>query len=261
MMKGFSVFMRLALAALLLAPAVTACGNSEAEINPDEITVFMDVIPVHMADTIAGQSCVFMVTVADEEPEVSGTKTEAAEPEPVNISATAPGAKVTVGPQAIAAGYVAEVVVTPEEDSTGSTITVTIEGERDGLKETELATLVVQEAPEAIDELATYAAELRDKFIPWLAENYPDLNITSEVQWAGTVVYPDAPDFVGYYLFFSEEWEMGMRWHVTTGSDDWARIYLRLRTAELAPSKAFEISSVKVGGEPHAIEPPEEVWR
>ena len=253
-MKNGSVSLLLAVGLLVLLPALAACDGNQSSTNPTPVPFSIEVIPVHMEDTIAGQSFVFMVTVTDEETKDNETK-------PVNISATAPDAKVTVGPQAIAAGYVAEVVVVPEEASTGNTITVTIEGERDGLKKTEIATLIVQAAPPAIKELAAYAAELRDKFIPWLAENYPDLNITSETKWAGTVVYPNTPDIMGYYLLFSEKWEMGIRWHVTTESDDWVRIYLRLRTAELTPSKAFEISSVRAQEEHHPIEPPKEVWR
>jgi hypothetical protein len=254
-MKHKYAFLSLLVGLMVTLPLLAACDvESTTTGKPTPIPFSIDVIPAIMGDTIARQSCVFLVTVSDESPANGESK-------PVYISATATGATVTVGPRAIAQGYVAEVVVVPEEASIGDTLTVTVEGERDGLKETETVTLVVQEAPPAMEELALNAIELRDRFIPWLAENYPDLNITNETEWAGTVVYPNTQNIIRYYLFFSEDWEMGIRWHVTTEADDWTRIYIRLRTAELAPSKGFEISSVTADEEPHTITPPNAVWR
>jgi hypothetical protein len=241
---------------LATAPILTACDATTDTTTPTSPIPFsIDVIPVHMEDTIAGQSCVFLVTVANE---VSVTD----EAKLVNISATATDAKVTVGPKAIAPGSVAEVVVVPEvildPNEESRTLTVTVNGERDGLKKTETVTVRVVEGE---DSAAETAANMRDKFIPWLAENYPELNITSETEWTGTIVLPNI-EVVVYYLFFAEEWEMGVRWNATTeSSEDWVRIYLRQRTAEVSPSHAFEISSASAQEEPQAIEPPESVWR
>jgi hypothetical protein len=240
---------------LVTVPILTACNATTDTTTPTSPIPFsIDVIPVHMDDTIIGQSCVFLVTVANE-----GSVTD--EVKPVNISATAPDAKVTVGPQAIAPGSVAEVVVVPEvilgTEEESRTLTITVNGERDGLKKTETVTLRIVDGE---DSAAETAVNMRDKFIPWLAENYPELNITSETEWTGTIVLPNI-EVVVYYLFFSEEWEMGVRWNVTTESEDWVRIYLRQRTAEVSPSHAFEIPSVSAQEEPQAIEPPESVWR
>jgi hypothetical protein len=240
---------------LVTAPILTACDDTTETTTPTSpISFSINVIPVHMEDTITGQSCVFLVTVADE-----GTVT--GELKPVNISATATDAKVTVGPTAIAPGSVAEVVVVTEvildTEEASRTLTVTVNGERDGIKKTETVTISVVAGE---DSAAETAAEMRDKFIPWLAENYPELNITSETEWTGTIVLPNI-EVVVYYLFFSEEWEMGVRWNVTTAPDDWVRIYLRQRTVEVSPSYAFEISSVSAQEEPYTIEPPESVWR
>ena len=255
-MKHKYAFLFLLVGLLVTLPVLAACDGEPATTTgkPTPIPFSIDVIPATMEDTIAGQSCVFLVTVSDEEETVSESK-------PVYISATSAGATVTVGPRAIAQGYVAEVVVVPDEASTGDALTVTVEGERDGLKETETVTLVVREAPPAIEELAINAVELLNKFIPWLAENYPDLNLTEETEWSGTVVYPNTQDTIRYYLFFSEEWEVGIRWNVAAESDDWVKIYLRMRTAELIPSEGFEISSVAADEEPHTITPPKAVWR
>jgi len=97
---------------------------------------------------------------------------------------------------------------------------------------------------------------MRDKFIPWLAANYPEFGITSETEWTGTVVNPNFL-VVMHYIFFSEDWEMYVEWHVTIPPDDYARIYLRHRFTEARPSYAFEISSVEAQEEPHAIEVPD----
>jgi hypothetical protein len=261
MMKRLSIFLRLALAAVLLATAVVACGNGEPEVNPDTIPFFLDVVPVHMADTIAGQSCVFMVTVTDDIDTDTTATTTAVAGNPVKITAEAPGASVTVGPEAISAGYVAEVVVVPEEVSNGDTIMVSITGQRGEFIRTETATLNVREEPEDIIAKTIFATALRDIFVAWLEENEPDIEITSDVEWTGAMIYPYGPEDIGYYLFFSEEWEMGVRWHSSDGFDDWAKIYLRMRTIEVTPSKAFEIASMKAEDEPRPIPPPKEVWR
>jgi hypothetical protein len=95
---------------------------------------------------------------------------------------------------------------------------------------------------------------MRDKFIPWLAAEHPELGITDETEWTPTVVRPHIM-VVMYYLFFSEEWEMGVSWHVTIPPHDWSRIYLRHRYTETTPSHGFELSSVSSEDEePHPID-------
>ncbi len=59
------------------------------------------------------------------------------------------------------------------------------------------------------------------------------------------------------YIFLSEEWEMYVTWHVMIPPYDWARIYLRHRYNQTAPTYAFEISSVQEQAEPQAIEVPD----
>lgn len=67
---------------------------------------------------------------------------------------------------------------------------------------------------------------------------------------------------VTHYLFLSDEWEMGVSWHIMIPPSDWTRIYLRHRFDEMTPSLAFEISSRANATEPpHEIEPPDEVTR
>jgi len=112
--------------------------------------------------------------------------------------------------------------------------------------------------------MAPTATAMQDKFIPWLAVNHPEFGITSETEWTGTIVRPNI-QVVMFYLFFSEDWEMGVSWHVTIPPHNWARIYLRHRFTEVSPSYAFEIPSWSEEREPHAIDPKdafaESVWR
>jgi hypothetical protein len=52
-----------------------------------------------------------------------------------------------------------------------------------------------------------------------------------------------------------------VEWHVMIPPHDWAKIDLRHRFDQLAPSYAFEISSLDADNEPVLIDPPESAWR
>jgi hypothetical protein len=202
--------------------------------------------------SFAGQRCVFLVVVAEEEGWLQGSSGYGTV---VNISAAEPGkmAAITVHPQVISPGQVAEVIVIPSEASVNQTLTVTITGERGGLKQTETTNIEVMIGE---DGVRSYATEMRDKFIPWLAINHPEFSITNETEWIETIVNPRII-VVMHYIFLSEGWEMYVTWHVTIPPHDWARIYLRHRFTESRPAYAFEIPSVKGQGEPQAIEVPD----
>lgn len=227
----------------------TATVTSTKTATPTQFSI--EVIPERIrGESIAGQRLVFLVVVAEE-----GQKT--GEGEDVDISATATGSTVTVNPQKVTSGEVAEVTVTPNKESVGGNVTVTIRGQRDGLKQAKTITFAVLDGE---DELGPYATEVRDKFIPWLAANQPELGITSETEWTGTIVSPRWL-VVSHYLFFSNNWEMHVSWHVMIAPHDWARIDLRHRFTEAKPSHAYEISSLSADDDPHPIEPPESIWR
>jgi hypothetical protein len=209
----------------------------------------INVIPEQLnGDSIAGQHCVFLVTITDEEQEGQL---------PVRISATAHGAEVFIYQQDIVEGEVAEVVVIPAQASIGNAIEVTIIGNRGSQSDDKVVSFNVVEGE---DDRQEYAEELLDRFLPWLAMNHPELGITGNTAWNGTMVSP-VWLVVSHYLFFSEEWEVHISWHVMVPPHDWARIDLRHRFDELKPSYAFEISSVNATSEPVPIEPPETVWR
>ena len=209
----------------------------------------INVIPEQLnGDSIAGQHCVFLVTITDE-----GQEGQL----PVRISAQSPDSEVVIYQQDIVEGQVAEVVVIPAQASIGKTIKVTITGNRGGSTDKKVVSFDVVEGE---DDRQEYAEELLDRFVSWLATNHTELGITDDTSWNGTMVSP-VWLVVSHYLFFSEEWEAHIEWHIMMPPSDWAKIDLRHRLNELEPSYAFEISSVNATSEPVPREPPETVWR
>ena len=108
----------------------------------------------------------------------------------------------------------------------------------------------------------TAAASMRDLFIPWLAANRAELDIDEQTEWEGTIVRPHIL-VVSHYLYFSDEWELHVFWHVMIPPYDWARIELRRRFEETLPSLAFEVPSVSAAGPVvvNEIEPEGYLWR
>jgi len=216
-----------------------------------------------MDDVVPGQKCVFLVNVYP-----PGARDEAAgeisSDMRVGISATVVSgdAAVELNPQsltALAPGQVLEVIATPQESAVGSEVEIEIRGEWLGTIKTRTVTLAVQEGLPSAGELAALAAELRDMFIPWLAANHPELGIRADIEWESVVVRPHIM-VVMYHLFFSNDWEMGIRWHVTIPPHDWVEIYLRSRYTDVHPSYAFKIPSRDSQAEPEPVDVPE-LWR
>lgn len=202
--------------------------------------------------SFSGQRCVFLLVVTEKEGWLQGRHGYGTV---VNISATASDEMVviTVHPQAISSAQVAEVIVISSEANVYQTLTVSITGEREELKQTET---IIIEVVLGEDGMKSYASEMRDKFIPWLVINQPEFSITTETEWAETIVNPKII-VVMHYIFLSEDWEMYVTWHVTIPPHDWTRIYLRHRFTEARPTFAFEIPSVKGQEEPQVIKIPD----
>lgn len=201
--------------------------------------------------SLADQRCIFLVAVSEDQDQQSNLGFG----EPVQITATGPDemANIAVYPESITAGQIAEVTVTPSEAGIDETITVTITAERQGITQTETVTIEVIPGEDGLGETAS---RMRDMFIPWLVTNHPELGITTETEWTGTIVNPRIL-VVMHYIFTSDEWEIYLTWHVMIPPYDWTRIHLRHRYTEQRPSKAYEISSVKAQEEPQPIEVPE----
>jgi hypothetical protein len=245
------------IAVVVIASLPPASGEPDGG-EPNENSAFhINVIPETPVQTngdsvfkysIAGQRFVFLVTITEE-----GQECEL----PVTISGEAAGAEVVIYHKDVFEGEVAEVVVIPAQASIGTIIEVTITGTRGTATDEKVVSFEVAEGE---DDRQEYATELLDKFVSWLATNHPELGITVDTVWNGTMVSP-VWLVVSHYLFFSEEWELHIGWHIMVSPYDWARIDLRHRFDELAPSYAFEISSVDANSEPVAMEVPETVWR
>ena len=195
--------------------------------------------------SIPGQKCIFLVTVEENQ---TGTVSK-----PVKLSATSLDCEVTVFPQSITAGQVAELSVMPTAANIGKNVTITLQAERQGLKQ---IITITTEVIERENTLEPEAASMRDKFTYWLSINYPELGITNDTTWNGTIVNPRIL-VVMHYIFLSEDWEMYITWHVMIPPYDWTRIYLRHRFNETSPSYAFEISSVQEQAQPQIIEVPD----
>jgi hypothetical protein len=246
------------IAVIIALVAITAFPPASGEPNDGEgdgnSAFNINVIPEQSNEdqepkySIAGQHFVYLVTINDE-----GQGCEL----PVHISATAPGADVVIYYEDISEGEVTEVVVIPAQVSVGKTIKVTITGSRGSFTDKKVVSFEVAEGE---DDRQEYAEELLDKFVAWLAKNHPELGITADTEWNGTMVSP-VWLVVSHYLLFSEDWEAHIEWHVMIPPYDWAKIDLRHRFDELAPSYAFEISSVNATSEPVPMEVPETVWR
>ena len=255
---------------------------------------YLRVTPRYMSDAIGGQHCVIMVDVEDLGGSNAGGPVTLSVTAPgveffVEPQVIIPGqvAEITVIPQPVASDEPEPILrlkplqddplppgpirpgpgdddplpVDPYDDPFGpgprEILTVTILGERGDEIQTQAATVVVRPGE---DLLLDPAVEMRDRFIPWLAENHPELGITSQTGWTGTIVTPHIL-VVTHYLFLTDEWEMEVRWHVMIPPYDWAMIYLRRRGVETRPSYAFKIDSVSGNTAPYMIDPPETVWR
>jgi len=243
------------LAEIFIVWGILAAGGCSDSVTPEPGELFsMQVIPEQISKAILGQQLLFLVTVRykkswfpPKENYNGGT--------PVTINVHAAGCYVNISPMSINPGEVSEVIVIPVEAN--GLFTVFFRGKRGLRIEEKFISFGVSYLE---DLLASEATDMRDKFIPWLEQNYT-LGITSETVWTGTIVFPGIQGLF-HYLFFSEQWEMGIEWHVGTPPDSWARIYLRHRFIQTTPSYAFEISSWSERDPvPFAITPPDSVYR
>lgn len=258
----------IALLIIVLLMAIPACG-SLGDDDEQPAAFGLEVVPAEVADAAPGQRVVLLVTVED-----AGTGPGAGDA--VKLDVTAPGAETIIEPEdRLMPGVVGEVTIIPGQDlvlreeagiavalalqpEPVATIDVEIVAERQGLRQT----LNVPVGVVPSDEPPLAAAEdARDVFIPWLAENHPELGITAETEWVAT---PTKPHWlvVSHYLFYSDRWEMGVRWHIMIEPHNWAEIYLRERFVEVEPGLGFKVDSVTVDPEAiYQIEVVEPVWR
>lgn len=224
-----------AVCALAVAASLSACGGDSGTNQSSAGEAFgLRVTPERVSPVVPGQRVVLLV----------GLEPAGAAGGPAALRAVARGAQVRVEPPALGPDGVCEVSVTPDAGIDGN-VDVMLVAERRGL--TCAYTVPLSVSPFGAGggdgaDLAPVAAEHRDRFVAWLAANRPDLGIAAQTEWQGTIVKPGIL-VVMHYLYFSDDWELGLRWHVTIPPHDWSRIYLRRRFVEAAPSLAFEIPS------------------
>jgi hypothetical protein len=154
-------------------------------------------------------------------------------------------------------GDIAELTVTAQPESVGGTLVVDLNAKSGRDEATRSLTIEVVDWP---DEIRPLAIELRDRFVAYLERENPELGISSETSWTPTITKPQIL-VVMHYLFFSEEWEMGITWHVTVPEHAWSRMYLRPRD-QMLPTLGLEIPAyLDPESMPVPSEPPAEIDR
>ncbi len=213
-----------ALLASLFVLLPAGCGSEPAE-GPFELVVQ----PEFVQGALAGEPVILLVAIEDE---VAGGG-------PVELAAASTGgAAASVEPASIAPGELADVTVVAGEVTEERDIEVTVTARRGDEERQASKSITVMPGQ---DELGPAAREVLGLFLPWLAEQQPELGIGPETELTGMVVAPRLL-VVSHYAFLNEDYELGLAWHIMIAPDDWADIYIRPRDA-LGPTAAFRLSS------------------
>ncbi|MCK5396905.1 MAG: hypothetical protein KAJ33_01480 [Thermoplasmata archaeon] len=238
---------------LVIAVLMVTAMSSLVVLADDDSSFEMDIITrpnaAEISDPIVypaipGQICVFLVDVYN----LTGIDS-------VKISAKADGGMyndLTVYPETITESQVAEISIIPKRSTIGQTVALEITGKMSGVSVTET---IYIEVINDFDLIRGFAEDAKDIFVPWIAENYPELNIDENTVFEPTVVRHGLI-IVEHYMFLSDEWEMYVTWHCTAYPDDWSKVYLRQRYVETAPSYAFKEYSMTYPTEPYVIDVP-----
>lgn len=155
---------------------------------------------------------------------------------PVSLRIEAEGAGVSSAPEQVTPGEVAEFEITPGSVVEEVPVTIVVTGTKGSVEHTVTReTRVMPFEPPADD-----ARRLLGVFTSWLETNRPELGITGDGAFEGRGVDPVL--VVSHYLFLSDEWELGLSWHIMVPPDDWSELYLRPRD-EWSPTVAFRLAS------------------
>lgn len=214
----------LAVCVLVTAVAAGSCATETATSEP--FTLHLS--PEFVQGAIPGAVTGLLVTITNE----GESET------PVVLTASVDGGQVSVEPGEIRQGEVAEVTVVADPAAGDRPLDITVTGRRGDIEQTAVrsTTLYAWE-----DDRGEYARDLLGLFTAWLAENQPELGITLNTGFTGSYVAPGLL-VVSHYLFMSDDWELGLSWHIMVPPDDWAEIYLRPRN-EPIPTLAFRLGS------------------
>ena len=215
--------MRRVVVVLSLLFVIAGCGGTTEEEGPFELVVD----PEFVQGMIPGETCVLLAAIGSDEG--SG---------PVTITAEATDAEVMVEPASIGSGEIAEITVIPGPAETEAPIDITVVATRGTEQRRHSISTTVMPWE---DTVAETAADIFAVFTPWLAENHPEVGIGPDTELTGTAVAPMLL-VVSHYAYFTDDWEIGLSWHIMVAPDDWSQIYLRHRD-QLSPTMAFELSS------------------
>lgn len=206
------------------APASTTATRPTPTTSPSEVDIAVS--PEFVQGAIPDAEVVLLVSQSDETAGVA------------MVTASVDGGTVGVRPAEISGAEVAEVTVVPGATTTETELDVIIEVTTDDVTHTVTKTFTVLPWE---DDRAEQAAEILGLFTSWLADDRPELGVTLETEFEGTLLAPQLL-VVSHYGFFNDQWEIGLAWHVMIPPDDFAEIYLRSRS-EFQPSLAFRIDS------------------
>lgn len=231
--------------------AVAVLALASCSLAPSSPTFTLRVAPVSNPDVAQNARGVFLVSVVE---------ADAPSGHPVYLEATASAGLATLSAAEIRPGDVAELSLTAVGVPVETVVQITVTAHRGHEVDVAVAEATVTESVQAPDDRLVSGIEVRDAFLPWLIAEHPELGITTETTWTATPFRPHIL-VVSFYRFESPEWELLVWWHVMIPPYDWARMALRRRFSETAPSFAAEIASRSAGSTPQAMTPPDEFHR
>ena len=228
-------------------------SSSGATQPPSAAGLGLTVLPTSFSGPILrGTKVLFLVTVGGDP--IDGAAT---------ISVTSDEGLVWADPGSLLPNIVGEVDVLlgTKCPCTGepSQRTVTITASRGSTQQTETRTMTVVDETKATPLEATDTEHIQT-FVAWLARHRPELGITDTAGW-NSVLGAWTPG-VEHWFYLSKEWEVDLSWKTgASAPNDWARIALRRRRSEVAPSLAFQIDSISGKSVPYQIQAPSTIWR
>lgn len=231
---------------LLVGGLLLACSESTPEAGPFDLSSS----PAFVQRIIPGHRPVALVGVGG-----SGDT-----PVELTVSSSLETVAVSLEPSSAAVGDVVEIWADVPEVTEEVPWTVTVTGTRAGATASlDISATLVP----GTDDLAGTAGEIVGLFLENLRGEVDGLPATVPELGQGTPVAGLL--VVSHYAWFTDQFEVGLAWHIMVAPDDFAELYLRPRDT-LAPTRAFRITSwstalAEGGAEVVAVEPPGEVVR
>lgn len=228
--------MKLVSSAAIAVTLAIATGCDFLDTWPEPASFWLEAHPEHKS-TVAGRPAILLVQV----------KTQGGlvlPPPPVYLTAAADGAAVSVEPEFVWPGQIAEVWVTPntgpDDPQHARQIDVMVRGRRGTVEQTVLGKVYVWSEVPA--ELEAEAVQIRELFATWLAENRDDLGVSPSGAWSDMLSPHVIGDIVGEAEFVSSDWHVHLFWlrgECVAPFSKWAFADLRRRFVEPAFSIAF----------------------